>query len=108
MIGKMNVNNEISSFDRFKVSGHVVLRRIGEDVLLVPVSGPAAVAGGRVYPLNATAEAIWARLVAGDTISGIAEALGSRYDVPREQIEADVFDCVGTFLSEDLLERIDA
>lgn len=95
------------SASQYGVKGRVVLRRIGKDVLLVPVSGPAAAGGGRVYPLNETAEIIWGHLVAGTDISRIVCDLKKRYDVPPSRIEADVEECIKTFLDEDLLERID-
>lgn len=94
--------------ERYLVSGRVVLRRIGEDVLLVPVSGPAATGGGRVYPLNETARTIWERLVAGCTIPLIVDEFVSAYDVSRDQAQMDVDACVETFLSEGLLEGAEA
>jgi len=92
--------------ERYLVNGRVVLRRIGEDVLLVPVSGPAATDGGRVYPLNATAEIIWSHLVAGARVPDIVDDLVKRYEATREQVQADVADCIETFLSEHLLNKV--
>ena len=94
--------------ERYLVNGRVVLRRIGEDVLLVPVSGPAATGGGRVYPLNETAFTIWEYLVTGRDIPGIVDEFVSAYDVSRDQARMDVDACIDTFLSEGLLERAEA
>lgn len=96
----------MSSTKRYGMKGRVVLRRIGEDVLLVPVSGMAAEGGGRVYPLNATAHSIWDHLMAGKDVPGIVEVLMNDYEVTREQLEADVAGCVCTFLDEHLIERL--
>jgi len=87
---------------RFKVSGRVVIRKIGGDTLLVPVSGTAA--GGRVYPVNETAEVVWACLADGGTVRQAAEALVARYDVPQDQALADCGECVQVFVDEALIE----
>jgi hypothetical protein len=91
----------------YVVNGKVVLRHIGQDVLLVPVSGRAAGDGGRVYPINETAEAIWEGASSGKSHDAVVDALAKRYDIPIETVEADVKACIHTFVSEGLLERVE-
>lgn len=90
---------------QYRVCGKVVIRRLGSDTLLVPVSGAAA--GGRVYPLNQTAEDIWSCLVAGGTPASAAAHLSTRYEVSAEQALKDCQACVRNFVDERLLERIE-
>ena len=88
----------------FRVSGRVVIRRIGEDTLLVPVSGTAA--GGLVYPVNETAEVVWTCLADGGTAGQAADALVARYEVSPDQAVADCEACVQVFLDEGLIEVV--
>ncbi len=90
---------------KYRVRGKVVIRHLGDDTLLVPVSGAAA--GGRVYPLNKTAEEVWSCLVAGGTPAGAATQLCTRYEVSAEQALNDCRACVRAFVDERLLERIE-
>ena len=88
---------------RFKPVGRIVVRHIGEDALLVPVSGPAA--GGRVYPVNETAECVWNCLSAGGTIEEAAERLLARYAVTPEEARSDCEACANALLNEGLIEK---
>ncbi len=87
----------------YSVNGKVVVRTIGEDILLVPVEGPAA--GARVYPVNETARVVWSVLAGGGTVDQAAAALGDRFAVSEEEARADAEDCARMFLEEELLEE---
>ncbi len=87
---------------KYRPNGRVVLRTIGEDTLLVPVSGVAA--GGRVYPVNATAVAIWNSLSKGLTAHETAQALVQVYSVSEAAALRDVEETAGLFVEEGLLE----
>ena len=87
---------------QFQPRGRVVLRRIGVDLLLVPVNGPAA--GGRVYPINETARLIWEGLAAGETVKRTAQRLSAQYPVAETEALADCLACARSFLDESLLE----
>jgi len=89
---------------RFTVSGRVVVRKIGADTLLVPVSGTAA--GGRVYPVNETAELVWNRLSSGDSVRQAVDALVECYDVSEDRARSDCEDCVRGFMDEGLIEAV--
>ena len=89
---------------RYAINGRVVMRTIGEDTLLVPVSGD--VAGVRVFPLNETAEVVWRCLSDGGSVREAAEALMDCYDVSLSEAQTDSEECVRVLLDERLIERI--
>ena len=62
----------------YRVQGRVVLRRIGEDRLLVPVSGGVA-RENCVFPINETGEFIWDCLRKGRTLDETAAAIGASF-----------------------------
>ncbi len=90
---------------KYQPVGRVVVRKIGEDTLLVPVSGMAAT-GGRVYPMNETAEFLWNVFSEGATVDQAAAELTERYDVAEEESRADTLSCLHAFLEEALLEEV--
>ncbi len=89
---------------QYQPVGRIVIRRIGEDTLLVPVGGTAV--GGRVYPVNETAERVWSSLVEGGTVGHAVEALLERYAVTEAQAQADCEACLRAFLDENLIEPV--
>lgn len=87
----------------FRPVGRVVVRTIGDETLLVPVSGPPA--GARVYPVNPTARVVWDSLSSGDTLGRSAERLSERFEVPSmPEALADCEACARAFVAESLLE----
>jgi len=89
---------------RYKVCGRVVMRKIGDETLLVPVSGP--VSGGRVYPINETARLIWEGLSGGLDAGRIVERLVQAYAVSSEEAAADCAAFIKAMVSEALLEEV--
>ncbi len=87
----------------YQMCGKVVLRQIGDEFLLVPVSGAAA--GGRVYPVNESAKEIWLAFQAGNTFGEVVQSLVDMFDVDEAEARADCAVCVELFLSEKLLEE---
>jgi hypothetical protein len=87
----------------FSVCGKVVVRRIGSDTLLVPVSGPSA--GGRVFPVNDSACIVWCCLAAGGSVRSAADTLVQEYGIDRDEALADSRECIRTFLNEELVEK---
>lgn len=92
------------SEDRYGNANKVVIRTIGDDILLVPVGGSAA--GVRVYPLNETAEVVWRCLSTGGSVPEAADALVALFDVSKVQALADSQECADVFLDELLIERV--
>lgn len=99
--GTKNLN--LSGDATFGICGRVVVRRIGSDTLLVPVSGPAA--GGRVFPVNDSALCVWNSLAEGGTVCAASEALVEQYGIDPKQALADSRECAGDFLNEGLIEE---
>lgn len=83
----------------------MVLRRIGKDQLLVPVSGAIARTNA-VFPLNATAAFIWGRITGGESTDQIAQALSREFNVSGDQATRDVEEFLQRLLVEQLLEPL--
>ncbi len=98
----MELSSSVGSV-RLKPAGRMVLRRIGTDVLLVPVHGAAA-RKNRVYPLNRTGAFLWERLAAGDTPEAAARALAAAFQVEAEAAREDCLEFCRTLVEEGLLE----
>ncbi|MGD9611313.1 MAG: PqqD family protein [Kiritimatiellia bacterium] len=87
----------------YRMNGKVVLRRIGADRLLVPVSGPAA-RESCVFPVNATGEFIWNGLTNGQTLDETAAALAAEFAVAPDEARADCREFADKLLAQRLLE----
>lgn len=72
-----------------KLKQDFVLREIGGDSLLIPVSSLDSTFNG-IISLNETSISIWKLLESGKEKSEIVDALLEEYDVEREQAEHDV------------------
>ena len=87
------------------MKGRVVLRRIGADRLLVPVSGDAA-RESCVFPLNETAEFIWSRLSQGMPAEQVARELAREFQVSPETALADCREVAAELVGQRLLEKV--
>ena len=81
----------------YQQSTKVAFRRVGDDVLLVPIRTDAREPLG-IYTLNKTAAVLWMLLEAKHTLTEMAEALVARFAVDWEQAYRDA-----TAFCEDLL-----
>ena len=88
----------------YRAKGRVVLRRIGEDRLLVPVSGDAA-RENCVFPVNETGEYIWNCLAQGRTLDETATAVAVAFAVAPEIARADCREFAERLLSHRLIEE---
>ena len=87
------------------MKGLVVLRLIGQDHLLVPVSGGAA-RENCVFPLNASGVFIWEQLSIGRSLAEVARDLAAAYAVTPEQALADCREYAGELMAQQLLEEV--
>ena len=94
----------VTAAKTFRMKGRVVLRRIGEDRLLVPVSGGAA-RENCVFPLNETGEFIWNYLTQGRTLDETAAAVVAAFAVAAEEAESDCRGFAEKLVSHGLLEE---
>ena len=88
----------------YRIKGRVVLRRIGEDRLLVPVSGDAA-RENCVFPLNETGEFIWGCLTAGRTLDETAAAVAAAFAVAPEDALDDCREFAEYLVAQRLVEE---
>ena len=88
----------------YRTKGRVVLRRIGEDRLLVPVSGDAA-RENCVFPVNETGEYIWNCLAQGRTLDETAAAVAAAFAVAPESARADCREFAEQLLAQRLIEE---
>lgn len=96
----------LSAGSCFRPRGRVALRRIGEDRLLVPISGTAAHAAS-VFPLNETGALIWEQLAQGRSLGQAAEQLARVFVVDSQAALADCMRFAETLLGEDLMEAVE-
>ena len=82
-----------------------VLRRIGVDRLLVPVSGGVA-QENCVFPLNETGVFIWERLSQGVSLDETAQAVAGAFDVAADAAHADCREFAGDLVAQQLLEEV--
>ena len=87
------------------MKGRVVLRRIGEDHLLVPVSGDVA-RESCVFPLNETGEFMWGRFSQGMPLEEVAQAVAREFVVSFEAALADCREYVEALVAQRLLEVV--
>ena len=86
------------------MTGRVVLRRIGADRLLVPVSGGAA-RENCVFPVNETGEYIWNCLMQGQTLDETAVAVAAAFVVAPDAARADCREFAERLLAQRLIEE---
>jgi len=94
------MQNEIT----YRPVGRLVVRRIGKDNLLVPVSGAVARTNA-VFPMNETGLFIWEHLSTGKSLEQTVRDLAAAFAVTMETAEADCRDYLRKLLDEQLLEQ---
>jgi len=82
-----------------------VIRRIGDDRLLVPVSGGAA-GENAVFPVNETGLFIWERISAGKTVCETAREIAETFGADYETGRTDCAEYVEGLLKQKLLEVV--
>ena len=88
----------------YRIPGRVVLRRIGEDRLLVPVSGGAA-RENCVFPINETGAFIWESLTKGRPLDETAASVAAEFAVAPEEARADCREFAARLLAQGLIEE---
>jgi hypothetical protein len=83
----------------------VVGRRIGEAYVLVPLAGRGADLDS-IFNLNRVAAFVWEQLDGSRTGHAIVDAVVARFDVEREQGEADTLELLDTLLELQAIERV--
>lgn len=81
----------------FRVSGRVLARRVGGEVLLLHLSS------GVYHVLNETGARVWALLENGRDLASIADAVASEYDVDPDRAVKDVQAVIARLQEEQLI-----
>ena len=76
-------------------SERIVGRRIGDELVLVPLAGRGADLDS-IYSLNRVAAFVWERLDGGTTGEAVVDALVGRFEVDRERAAADYLELLET------------
>ena len=92
----------IDSTVPYRAAGRIVLRRIGDDVLLVPVSGTAA-HEAHVFPVNKTGAFLWEQFSNGCTLDIAVREVTRTFDVTDDVARADGLEFLRTLVEEKLL-----
>lgn len=71
-------------------SEDVVAREIEGVIVIVPLVAGIGDADDEIFSLNETGQAIWQQLDGQRTLGDMALALSDAFDVPLDQLEADV------------------
>lgn len=87
----------------YRPTGRVVTRRIGEDNLLVPVSGGAA-RENAVFPVNDTGLFVWEQLSGGKTVDQTAREMTRTFEVTVDIALDDCMQIAQELLNNKLLE----
>lgn len=76
-------------------SERIVARRIGDELVLVPLAGRGADIDS-IYSLNRVAAFVWERLDGETTGEAVVEGLVARFEVERERAAADYLELLAT------------
>lgn len=87
---------------RFDMKGRTVIRRIGEDRLLVPISGQASQRNS-IFPCNQTGLRMWEELTSGKSPEEVADRLEQEFDASREELQSDCLEFAQLLMDEELL-----
>jgi hypothetical protein len=96
----------ISSESVYKASEDAVVRKIGGELVIVPLVAGIGGADDELFTLNPTGEAIWERLDGKKTVKDITLDLGNNYEAPAETIEEDVLGLLGALLERNLIIQV--
>ncbi|MBP7009871.1 MAG: PqqD family protein [Kiritimatiellae bacterium] len=88
---------------KYRQAPHVVARRLGQELLLVPVKGNLADMR-QVFTLNATGEAIWQSLALPVTLDQVVERLCAAFHVPESTARLDAAECLADLSARGLVE----
>jgi len=86
---------------RVTVPDRILFRDLEGEAVLLDLEN------GRYFGLNATGTRMWSLLVQHRQVEPALLSFLEEYDAPREQLQAEFFDFVGTLASRRLLELHD-
>ena len=90
----------------YRKRGDIVTRRIAGETVLVPVSGKLADMQ-RLFSLSGVGEFIWERIDGRASLAAIREGIMERFEVDRDESEADLIEFTSRLLESGLIEEAD-
>lgn len=92
----------------YKASSTVVVRRVEDEIIIIPFASNTDDAENEPYFLNITGQIIWKRLNGRKKIKEIIKDLASEFKTPVKIIEKDIIDFVGKLLKRKMLVEVPA
>lgn len=99
----MNSQNEFWG-KSFKKKEEIVHRSIAGETILVPVRGKLADMQ-RIFTLNPVADFTWKNCDGIKSLGEIRDKILNKFEVAREQAQADLIEFIGELLREGLIEE---
>jgi hypothetical protein len=90
----------------YKARERIVARQVGDQMLLVPISGEMADLQ-RVFTLNAVAEFVWGRLDGERTLADICREIASEFEVDADDAQRDALELLAELQAQGLVETDD-
>ncbi len=87
-----------------KIKKDMILRKVGSDIILVPV-GNAVKDHNGLFMLTETASFLWCQIPECDSVQELAKKLFDEYDVTEEQAFADTQEFVDKLAELDIIDK---
>lgn len=100
----MTGNSAVNWTKVYKKNSDIVTRKIAGELFVVPVKGRLADMQ-RIFTLNPVAEYLWEEIDKGKSLDEILNGILNRYEVGKEQAEADILDFIAELLEMDLVRE---
>lgn len=89
----------------YRKKGDIVARRIGDELLLVPIRGKLADMQ-RLVVLEGVGDFLWEKLDGTVTVEYLRDALSAEFDVMPEQAAKDVEEFLSALEAVDILTKV--
>lgn len=83
----------------------VVVRRIADETLLVPITGELAKMQ-RIFVLDEVGQCVWEHLDGRCDLAAVVRSVTDRFDVSTEQAEVDIGDFAAAILEAGLVVKV--
>jgi hypothetical protein len=90
----------------YAVSGDVVVRKIEDEVIIIPVTDGTDDSQNEPYFLNSTGQAVWRKLNGKRNLKTVVESLAFEFKCSARVIEKDVIELVRKLLKKKLLVEV--
>ncbi len=87
-----------------KIKNDMILRKVGSDIILVPV-GNALKDHNGLFMLTETASFLWNCIPECDSVQELADKLFDEYDVSKEQALADTQEFIDKLVGMDIIDK---